>query len=448
VTDEAALPPGPVAVNVYVVVTAGLTTTVPFAPNEPIGAIVTAVAPVVAKVSVEEPPGGTVAVEAVSSAVGAAAGGAVTTTRVEEVVVPPGPVAVRVYVVVTLGLTTTVPFAPNEPIGVIVTAVALVVANVSVDEPPGETALLEAVSSAVGATAPGGGGGGAAVTAKPPRSVAERLFGSVKTTSRGPTAAPGVTAMTAVAEVDEITLQAALIPAPNEQPAPGTNPVPVSAIVPDPPCRALAGVTATSTGCVGGGVPITVNPAGTVAAWPSGFVRTTLRGPGAAAELMERSAVAAVGEVTLQAARIPAPKEHDAPGTRLLPAIVTTAEVLWTPLAGVTEEIDGTGSAAAQTDAVGPTGARETGAGSAGGKGASCPAPKGKKARTRDGAGTGTWLVGSRPENGNGTSGCGVDSQPPAGHPTGDRRRSASHGIPSKFSGVETRARSISKKLG
>jgi hypothetical protein len=228
--------------------------------------IVTAVALVVAKVSVEEPPGGTVAVEAVSSAVGAAAGGAVTTTRVDEVVVPPGPVAVRVYVVVTLGLTTTVPFAPNEPIGEIVTAVALVVAKVSVLDPPGATVLVEAVRSAVGAVAPGGGGGGAAATAKPPGSVAERLFGLVKATLRGPTAAPEVTEMTAVAEVDEMTLQAALTPAPNEQLAPGTNPLPVSVIVAEAPCRALAGVTATSTGCVGGGVPITVNAAGSVAA--------------------------------------------------------------------------------------------------------------------------------------------------------------------------------------
>src|SRR5690349_25062283 len=61
--------------------------------------------------------------------------------------------------------------------------------------------------------------------------------------------------------------------------------------------------------------------------------------------------------------------------------------------------------------------------------------------------GTGACVRGSMISNGNGLSGCGVDSHGPL-QPPGLRRRSRSHGIPEKLNGVSSAFRSISTNSG
>ena len=128
----------------YVVVLVGFTPCVPSAwgslyevPSEPV--IVTAVALVLATVSVEEPPGAME--EGLALMVTVGAGPAVTVTVAVAVAEPPGPVTEAVYVVVFVGLTACVPplagklyELPSEP--VTVTALEFVAVTVSIDEAP------------------------------------------------------------------------------------------------------------------------------------------------------------------------------------------------------------------------------------------------------------------------------------------------------------------------
>jgi hypothetical protein len=101
------VPPGPVTVSVYVVVEAGLTEALPDAGLLPTPlSMEIDVAFVVDQVSVDDWPALIDVGAAEKDAVGA---GCVTVTVAVFVVVPPGPVAVRVYVVVEAGLTPTDP---------------------------------------------------------------------------------------------------------------------------------------------------------------------------------------------------------------------------------------------------------------------------------------------------------------------------------------------------
>src|SRR5690348_9499655 len=61
--------------------------------------------------------------------------------------------------------------------------------------------------------------------------------------------------------------------------------------------------------------------------------------------------------------------------------------------------------------------------------------------------GTGACVRGSMISNGNGLSGCGVDSHGPL-QPPGLSRRSRSHGMPEKLNGVSSAFRSISTNSG
>jgi hypothetical protein len=63
----------------------------------------------------------------------------VTVTTVEVAVVPPGPDAVAVYVVVTVGVTFTVPVAGNVPTPLMVTEVALLAFQLSTVDVPVST---------------------------------------------------------------------------------------------------------------------------------------------------------------------------------------------------------------------------------------------------------------------------------------------------------------------
>ena len=98
------------------------------------------------------------------------AGAALTVTPALAVAVPPRPVAVMVYVVVLLGVTTVEPWVVTEPTpGAIASSVALRELQVSVDEFPVVMELGLAESVTVGA-----GGGGPVEPPPPPQDTAPR----------------------------------------------------------------------------------------------------------------------------------------------------------------------------------------------------------------------------------------------------------------------------------
>lgn len=114
VVAEVTVPPVPVAVKVYCVVVVGLTVVEPEGDTTPIPwSMETVVAFAVVHVRVDEFPAVIVVGFAVSLAVGT---DACTVTVAEAVVLPPGPVAVRVYCVVVVGLTVVEPEAATAPI--------------------------------------------------------------------------------------------------------------------------------------------------------------------------------------------------------------------------------------------------------------------------------------------------------------------------------------------
>ena len=91
-----AVPPGPVAVSVYVVVVVGLTELLPLAARLAPPLIDTLSASVVVQLKVDNPPAATVVGEAIKvSTVGNPGGAGLTVTVTLEVAVPPVPVAVR-----------------------------------------------------------------------------------------------------------------------------------------------------------------------------------------------------------------------------------------------------------------------------------------------------------------------------------------------------------------
>ena len=145
------VPPAPVAVSVYVVVAVGLTEILPLRGRLPRPlSIVTDVAFVVVHVRVDDCP----LVIVVGLAVKVALGGVETVTVTCFVTVPPAPVAVSVYVVVTEGETPTDPLAGSLPTPLsIVTLVAFVVDHVSVALCPGWMEVGLAEKEAVGAGA-------------------------------------------------------------------------------------------------------------------------------------------------------------------------------------------------------------------------------------------------------------------------------------------------------
>src|SRR5260370_32527255 len=107
VAELIVVPPAPVAVSVYVVVSVGWTGVEPESACDPTPlSMVTVVAFVVLQTSDDVPPEAIVLGVAENEIVGA---GTFTVTVAVFVAVPPGPVAVSVYVVVEVGLT------PVEP---------------------------------------------------------------------------------------------------------------------------------------------------------------------------------------------------------------------------------------------------------------------------------------------------------------------------------------------
>ena len=139
------VPPGPVAVKVYVVVVVGLTEVVVLGPKVPTPLLIeTLVTFVVVQVSVDEFPLMIDAGLAVKLLIVGA--GSVTVTVTVAVVVPPGPVAVKVYVVVVFGVTEVEPLGPKVPTPLLIeTLVTFVVVQVNVDEFPLMIAAGEAV---------------------------------------------------------------------------------------------------------------------------------------------------------------------------------------------------------------------------------------------------------------------------------------------------------------
>ncbi len=154
--ERVALPPALVAVSTYVVVALGVTTRlVPVTAPMP-GAIVTRSAPVVAHVSVTGVPANTVAGAAAKEAI--VGNGTVTLTATVRVTLPVSFVAVRVYVVLALGVTAMlVPDTAPIP-GVIDTVAAPATDHDKVEDPPGST------ESGVAENAPIVGSGGITVT--------------------------------------------------------------------------------------------------------------------------------------------------------------------------------------------------------------------------------------------------------------------------------------------
>jgi hypothetical protein len=126
------VPPGPVAVRVYVVVCDSDTLVEPLAACAPMPlSIETEVEFVTSHVSVDDEP---LTIEA-GVAVNVMLGRLLTVTVAWLVSVPPGPFAVSVYVVVVIGLTVTEPATGLLPTLLsIVTEVALVVFQTSVDD--------------------------------------------------------------------------------------------------------------------------------------------------------------------------------------------------------------------------------------------------------------------------------------------------------------------------
>jgi hypothetical protein len=124
------LPPAPVAVSVYVVVTAGARVNEPLVASvwEP-GWSVTDVVLVVDHCNEMLWPAVMLVAEAVAVIVG---GGAATVMVTAVELVPPGPLAVSVYVVVEVGFSVSEPFVANVcPPGCRVTVVALTAVQLS-----------------------------------------------------------------------------------------------------------------------------------------------------------------------------------------------------------------------------------------------------------------------------------------------------------------------------
>ena len=130
----------------------------PFTPTFPMPLIVAEVAFCDVHVSVEVPPA--VIVEGLALKVGqeGAPGGVdCTTTVVTHVALPPGPVTVSVYVVVTFGETLIDPLSGTLPIPRLIDAeVALFEVQVSVDDPP--TVIVEGLALKTGQEGTPGGG--------------------------------------------------------------------------------------------------------------------------------------------------------------------------------------------------------------------------------------------------------------------------------------------------
>ena len=117
------------------VVEAGVTIVDPVAPNVPTPAMLTEVVLVVVQLRTADAPGAMMLGWALKTTVG---GGpeVVTLTTVEDWVVPPGPVAVAVYVVVAVGVTFTEPVAGNVPRPPMLTTVALLAFQLSTVDVP------------------------------------------------------------------------------------------------------------------------------------------------------------------------------------------------------------------------------------------------------------------------------------------------------------------------
>jgi hypothetical protein len=149
-TDALTVPALLLAVTTYVVVVVGLTGIDPLAVTTPMpGPMVTVVASVDDHVSKADWPRLMEDGEMFADTVGT--GGTNTVTVVVDVADPALFVAVSVYVVVLVGLTDRVPDGVTAPIpGVMVTADALVVLQVRVDESPSVMDVGEAPSVAVG----------------------------------------------------------------------------------------------------------------------------------------------------------------------------------------------------------------------------------------------------------------------------------------------------------
>ena len=153
ITDWLALPPAPVAVNTYVVVCCGVTPEMlPPSGNADVltdGTILTEVALKLCHASVIGVP----AVMLVELAEKDMLGGCgVTVTVTDCVALPPGPVAVKTYVVARRGVTTALPLnaSADEPTaGAIATDVAFAVCHISVTDCPARTpsALEENVTA-------------------------------------------------------------------------------------------------------------------------------------------------------------------------------------------------------------------------------------------------------------------------------------------------------------
>ena len=113
----------------------GVTLADPVAPNVPTPAMLTEVALVVVQLRTAEAPAAMVLGCALKETVGFGPD-VVTLTIVEDAVVPPGPVAVAVYVVVVEGVTFTEPVAGNVPRLLMLTEFALLAVQLSTVEAP------------------------------------------------------------------------------------------------------------------------------------------------------------------------------------------------------------------------------------------------------------------------------------------------------------------------
>ena len=113
----------------------GVTLVDPVAPNVPTPAMLTEVALVVVQLRTADEPGAMVLGWALKTIVGCGPE-VVTLTTVEDWVVPPGPVAIAVYVVVAVGVTFTEPVAGNVPRPLMLTEVALLAFQLSTVDVP------------------------------------------------------------------------------------------------------------------------------------------------------------------------------------------------------------------------------------------------------------------------------------------------------------------------
>ncbi|MBT9175671.1 MAG: hypothetical protein DDT22_01355 [candidate division WS2 bacterium] len=152
-----AVPPGPTALKVKVVVLLGETILVPERGTEPIfGEIVRLVAFETRQLKVEDLPLIIEAGEADAVMIGSGGGGSVTVIVTLTSLVPPGPTALKVKVVVLLGETILVPERGTEPIfGEIVRLVAFETRQLKVEDLP---LIIEAGEADAVMIGSGGGG--------------------------------------------------------------------------------------------------------------------------------------------------------------------------------------------------------------------------------------------------------------------------------------------------